>query len=82
MCSTDNNQQAQRARLFLRWFNGYEQQQKYVLRAAEIPGADPEGKPSSEYVAMIVPRTHPQVQAIIDLFDEEIAMFQTNKPQD
>jgi hypothetical protein len=31
---------------------------------------------------MIVPRTHPQVQAIIDLFDEEIAMFQTNKPQD
>lgn len=81
MCSTDNNQQAQRSRLFLRWFNGYEQQQKYVLRAAEIPGADPEGKPSSEYVAMIVPRTHPQVQAIIDLFDEEIAMFQANKPQ-
>ena len=25
MCSTDNGQQAQRARLFLRWFNGYEQ---------------------------------------------------------
>ena len=26
MCSTDDNQQAQRTRLFLRWFNGAEQQ--------------------------------------------------------
>ncbi len=82
MCSTDNNQQAQRARLFLRWFNGYEQQQKYVLRAAEIPGIDSDSKATNEYVAIIVPRTHPQVQAIVELFDEEIAMFQTHKPQD
>ena len=82
MCSTDNHQQAQRARLFLRWFNGYEQQRKYVLRAAEIPSVDSDGKPTSEYVAIIVPRTHPQMQAVIDLFDEEISMFQANKPQD
>ena len=82
MCSTDNNQQAQRARLFLRWFNGYEQQQKYVIRAAEVPGITPDDKPTKEYVAIIVPRTHPQLQTIIDLFDEEIAMFRANKPQD
>jgi hypothetical protein len=82
MCSTDNNQQAQRARLFLRWFNGYEQQQKYVLRAADVPGIAPDGKPTREYVAIIVPRTHPQMKAIIELFDEEVAMFQANKPQD
>ena len=82
MCSTDNNQQAQRARLFLRWFNGYEQQQKYVIRAAEVPGITPDNKPTKEYVAIIVPRTHPQLQTIIDLFDEEIAMFRANKPQD
>jgi len=82
MCSTDNNQQAQRARLFLRWFNGYEQQQKYVLRAADVPGIDPDGKPTREYVAIIVPRTHPQMQAIIEFFDDEIAMFQANKPQE
>ena len=81
MCSTDNNQQAQRARLFLRWFNGYEQQQKYVIRAAEVPGIDPDGKPTQEYVAIILPRAHPQMQAILDLFDEEIAMFKANKPQ-
>ena len=82
MCSTDNGQQAQRARLFLRWFNGYEQQQKYVLRAADVPGIAPDGKPTREYVAIIVPRTHPQMKAIIELFDEEVAMFQANKPQD
>jgi len=82
MCSTDNNQQAQRARLFLRWFNGYEQQQKYVIRAADVPGFSPEGEPTKEYIAIIVPRTHPQLRTIIDLFEEEIAMFRFNKPQD
>ena len=46
-----------------------------------IPGIDSEGKPTNEYVAIIVPRTHSQMQAIVDLFDEEIAMFQANKPQ-
>ena len=35
-----------------------------------------------EYVAIIVPPTHPQMKAIIELFDEEVAMFQANKPQD
>ena len=32
--------------------------------------------------AIIVPRTHPQMKVIIELFDEEVAMFQANKPQD
>jgi len=81
MCSTDNNQQAQRARLFLHWFNGYEQQQKYVIRSAEIPNVTPEGKPTQDYISIIVPRTHPQLQTIIDLFNEEVAMFCANKPQ-
>lgn len=81
MCSTDNNQQAQRARLFLHWFNGYEQQQKYVIRTADVPSIDPDDNPTMEYVALIIPRTHPQLQMVIDLFDEEIAMFKANKPQ-
>lgn len=81
ICSTDNNQQAQRARLFLHWFNGYEQQLKYFIKTVEVPGiADDDGL-SEEYVAIIVPRTHPQLQAVIDFFDEEIAMFRANKPQ-
>lgn len=80
LCSTDNDQQAQRSRLFLRWFNGYEQQQKYVIKTGDVPSITPEGLPTKEYMALIVQRNHPQLQAIIDLFDEEIAMFQANKP--
>lgn len=80
LCSTENEQQEQRARLFLRWFNGYEQQQKYVIRTGDVPNITPEGKPTNEYVALIVQRTHPQLQTILDLFDEEIAMFRANKP--
>ena len=40
LCSTANNQQAQRARLFLRWFNGYEQRQHYYIRAVEVKGEE------------------------------------------
>ena len=81
MCSTDNGQQAQRARLFLRWFNGYEQQKRYLIRSTEIRSVDPEGKPMKEYVALIVPRVHPQLDEIVECFDSEIQMFNDNKPQ-
>ena len=80
LCSTDNDQQAQRSRLFLRWFNGYEQRQKYVIKTGDVPSITPEGLPTKDYMALIVQRSHPQLQAIVDLFDEEIAMFQANKP--
>ena len=80
LCSTDNDQQAQRSRLFLRWFNGYKQQQKYVIKTGDVPSITPDGLPTTEYMALIVQRNHPQLQAIVDFFDEEIAMFQANKP--
>ena len=38
MCSRENDQQAQRARLFMRWFNGYEQQQKYMIKSTDVRG--------------------------------------------
>ena len=75
MCSTDNGQQAQRARLFLRWFNGAQQQQKYLIRATEVRG---EGQ--QEYVALIVPRKHPKVDEIVQRFDDEVRMFDEMKP--
>jgi hypothetical protein len=80
MCSTDKSQQAQRSRLFLRWFNGYEQQQRYVLKATDVKSVSPEGKPSKDYVALIVQRSHPQLIEIISRFDSEIAMFNEYKP--
>ena len=80
MCSTDSGKQAQRSRLFLRWFNGYEQQQRYLLKATEVKNLTPDGKPTYDYVALIVQRTHPQLDAIAARFDSEIAMFNEYKP--
>ena len=68
-------QQAMRNRLFLRWFSGYEQQKKYAIRSSEVKG---EGR--REYVALIVQRTHPQFEEIIQRFEEEIEMFNELKP--
>ena len=80
MCSTDDNQQAQRARLFLRWFNGYEQQKKYTIKSSEVRGIGPDGESILEYVALIVQRSHPLLEDIIRRFDEEVEMFDSFKP--
>lgn len=32
------------------------------------------------YIALIVKRSHPQLQQIIDVFNRQIAMFRANKP--
>ncbi|MBR5919227.1 MAG: hypothetical protein IKZ83_04965, partial [Prevotella sp.] len=75
MCDNADEQQAMRARLFLRWFNGYEQQKKYAIRTALLTE---EGIDS--YIALIIQRSHPQFDEITTLFDQEIAMFRDNKP--
>lgn len=80
MCSTDEGQQAQRARLFLRWFNGAEQQKHYVIRTTEVKGIGSDNKPRKEYVAFIVQRSNPNLDEIIQLFDSDIAMFNEMKP--
>ena len=80
MCSTDEGKQAQRSRLFLRWFSGYEQQQRYLFKAVNVKGVSADGKPVHDYVALIVQRTHPQLDEIVKRFDSEIAMFNEYKP--
>lgn len=80
MCSTDNGQQAMRNRLFLRWFNGYEQQKRYLIKSTEVKSIDVEGNPSKEYVALIVQRKHPLLAEIVQRFDEEVQLFNDNKP--
>lgn len=77
MCSTEGGKQAQRARLFLRWFNGAEQQKYYVARSVEIRGE----KNRKEYVALIVQRSNPLLDEILSTFDEETALFNQMKPQ-
>lgn len=76
MCDSANNQQAQRSRLFLHWFNAYGQQAEYYTCTEMVKDGDEEN-----YIALIVKRDHPQLQAIIDVFNKQIAMFRANKPQ-
>jgi len=77
MCSTAGEQQAQRARLFSFWFNKAGQQERYFFKTAEVNGEEPGAK---EYVAIIIPRNHPQAEEALSYFDEETAMFNAMKP--
>lgn len=75
MCDSANDQQAMRSRLFLRWFNVYGQQAEYFTRTEMVKDGDEEN-----YIALIVKRSHPMLQEIIEMYDEEIAMVVKNKP--
>ena len=75
MCSSEGGKQEQRARLFLRWFNGTEQQKHYICRTVEVKG---DGQ--KEYVALIAQRTNPNIAEILQLFDSDITMFNEMKP--
>ena len=77
ICSTEGGQQAQRARLFSYWFNKAGQQERYYFRTAEIKGEVPGTK---EFVAIIIPRNHPQAEEALKFFSEETAMFNSMKP--
>lgn len=76
MCDNANDQQAQRNRLFLRWFAGEEQSKHFFIKTAIVIDEGMEN-----FIAIIVPRHHPYLEAVIVHFDEEIAMFRANKPQ-
>ena len=77
ICDTADNQQEMRARLFLRWFNQYADTQQFVIKTAEI-----KNKKQSDYIALIIQKTHPAFDDIIALFDSEISMFKANKGPD
>lgn len=62
--------------MFLRWFNGAEQQKRYAIRSVEIRGENKK----MEYVALIVERNNPHLEDILSVFDEETAMFNELKP--
>ena len=76
MCDSADNQQAQRSRLFLHWFNAYGQQAEYYTCTEMVKDGDEEN-----YIALIVKRDHPQFQMAIDLFNKQIGMFRANKPE-
>lgn len=74
-CETGDNRQAMRDRLFLRWFKEYEHSDKYFIKVSTIIAES-----VTNYTAVIVEKTNPQLETIIKDFDEFIGFFQ-NKPQ-
>ena len=74
MCESGDGQQAMRARLFLRWFNQYKQNRGFVIKTAEV-----KSEKTTDYVALIIQRSHPAFDDIVQLFDSEITMFKQNK---
>ena len=75
MCDSANDQQAQRNRLFLRWFMGAEQSKLFYIKTEMVIDEGVEN-----FIAIIVPRSHPYLEDIIERFDAEIEMFRANKP--
>jgi len=56
------------------------QQKRYAIKSYDVRSTDAEGKPTKEYVALIIQRTNPRLDEIIARFDSEIAMFNDFKP--
>lgn len=75
MCDSANDQQAQRNRLFLRWFNAYAQRQNFYIRTEMVIDEGEEN-----YIAVIVQRSNPQLQTIVTMFDKLIRQFRETKP--
>lgn len=73
ICDSSNDQQAQRDRLFLSWFNSYGKDRFSILTALVTDENE------ENYIAMILLKEHPHYDAIAKRFNEEIAMFKENK---
>lgn len=76
ICETGDGKQAFRSRLFVRWFNSYNNRDAYVMETAEVQ----EGK-IKNFAALIVQKSNPRLKEILAEFDETISIL-TNKPSE
>lgn len=53
----------------------YKVEAEYYTSTEMVKDGDEEN-----YIALIVKRSHPQLQTVIDVFNKQIAMFRANKP--
>ena len=70
ICATGDGMQKYRFHLFLRWFNTYEHRDLYEIRTVE----DVMDDKTPNYGAIIVEKTHPDLELILARF-EELAAF-------
>ena len=71
ICETGVDKQRFRNRLFVRWFNNYSRRDEFVLKTAEVLDES-----VVNFAAMIVQRSHPRLNVILNDFDETIALLQ------
>ena len=69
--ATGDGKQAFRNRLFVRWFNTYEHRDLYEIRTVE----DVMDDKTPNYGAIIVEKTHPDLELILARFDELAAFL-------
>ncbi len=74
-CETGDNRQAMRDRLFLRWFEEYNDRGKFFIKVSKIVAEGVEN-----YAAVIVQRDNPHLQQIIGDFEQFTGFFR-NKPE-
>ena len=51
-----------------------------LLKATDVKAIGTDGKPTKDYVALIIQRTNPRLEEIVARFDSEIEMFNEFKP--
>lgn len=75
ICETGDGKQAFRSRLFVRWFNSYNNRDAYVMQTAEVQ----EGN-TRNFAALIVQKSNSHLREILDEFNETINIL-TSKPE-
>ena len=71
ICATGDGMQKFRFHLFLRWFNTYKHRDLYEIRTIE----DVIDDDTLNYGAIIVEKTHPELQLVLARFDELAAFL-------
>ncbi|SDG86191.1 hypothetical protein SAMN04487901_11138 [Prevotella communis] len=71
ICATGDGMQKYRFHLFLRWFNTYEHRDLYEIRTLE----DVMDDNTPNYGAIIVEKTHPDLELILARFDDLAAFL-------
>lgn len=72
-CETGDNRQTMRARLFTKWFNEYDYRERFYVKVSVLQDEE-----TDNYIALIVQKNNPELEAIKQTFDNFIGFFDDN----
>lgn len=76
LCETGDGHQSARSRLFLHWFNDYEQKNRYYIKTVRI-----KAERIDHYASIIVQRSNPSLEKIIGDFERMVSDLTYSKPR-